>query len=270
MTDKAVPAPYHARVATRFSTTGILLIGVWVLIAALMLAALISSVSSSRLQMYAPRLFSGLLVTLYLCGISLAIGAVISLPVAAGLQSKRRLPHALAFAYSYFFRGTPLIAQVFLIYYGAGQFSSTLKAIGLWGFFRDATNCAIFSFSLNTAAYQAEILAGALRAVPLGQREAAKSLAISPSVTLRLVILPQALITALRPYGNEIILMVKASAIASIITVLDLMGETRYVFSKTYDLSLYLWAAVLYLIMVETLRRVWNRLELRLTRHLKR
>ena len=87
---------------------------------------------------------------------------------------------------------------------------------------------------------------------------------------MRKVILPQALITALRPYGNEVILMIKASAIASIITVLDLMGQTRYVFSKSYDLQIYIWAAVIYLITVEVLRRLWEMMERRLTRHLRR
>ena len=84
------------------------------------------------------------------------------------------------------------------------------------------------------------------------------------------VVLPQAAIVALRPLGNEIILMIKASAVASIVTVLDLMGETRLAFSRSYDLTIYLYAAVLYLILVETIRRVWNRLERRLTRHLRR
>lgn len=129
--------------------------------------------------------------------------------------------------------------------------------MGLWVFFRDAYFCAIFTFSLNTAAYQAEILAGAIRAVPSGQWQAADSLGLRPFTTMFKVILPQALITALRPYGNEVILMIKGSAIASIITVLDLMGQTRYAFSKTYDLQIYIWAAI-YLITVEVLRRLWG------------
>ena len=115
-----------------------------------------------------------------------------------------------------------------------------------------------------------EYLAGAIRAVPEGQREAAQTLGLHKFVTLWRIVLPQALITALRPYGNEVVLMIKASAIASIITVLDLMGETRYVFSQTYDISFYLWAAVFYLVLVEALRRLWNGLERRITRHLVR
>jgi polar amino acid transport system permease protein len=82
------------------------------------------------------------------------------------------------------------------------------------------------------------------------------------------VILPQALIIALRPLGNEIILMIKGSAVAAIVTVFDLMGATRLAYARSFDITVYLWAAVLYLIVVETLRRLWNRLELRMTRHM--
>ncbi|MCR4282138.1 MAG: ABC transporter permease subunit, partial [Bauldia sp.] len=210
----------------------------------------------------------GFATTLRLVGVSLFLGALLSVPVAAGRLAKNRAAGGLAYAYSYFFRGTPIIAQLFLIYYGAGQLAPQLKAIGLWWFFKDAFNCAALSFALNTAAYQAEILSGAIRNVSVGQREAAEALGLYRLVTLRKVILPQALISALRPYGNEAIILTKASAIASIVTVLDLMGQTRFVFSKTYDLSFYLWAAVFYLVFVEVLSRALNLIERRLTRHL--
>lgn len=99
------------------------------------------------------------------------MGAVLSLPVALGRMSKNRLWGWLAYAYVYFFRGTPLITQLFLIYYGLGSFRPQLETVGLWWFFRDAWNCALFTFTLNTAAYQAEILRGAIESVPRGQRE---------------------------------------------------------------------------------------------------
>jgi polar amino acid transport system permease protein len=131
----------------------------------------------------------------------------------------------------------------------------------MWVFFRDAWNCALFAFTLNTAAYQAEILRGAIESVPRGQWEGAAS-ARPPNVqTFWKIILPQALIVALRPYGNEIILMIKGSAIVAIVTVFDLMGETRRAYSRTYDFQAYIWAAVLYLMVVETLRRIWDKLE---------
>jgi polar amino acid transport system permease protein len=218
---------------------------------------------------YAPRLAEGVLVTAELVVFSVLLGAAIALPVALARRSGSRPLRWLAFAYGYFFRGTPLLAQIFLVYYGAGQFRAELEAIGLWIWFRDAFFCALFTFTLNTAAYQAEILRGAIQAVPRGQWEAAEALGLKRPATLLKVILPQAVITALRPLGNEIILMIKASAIASVITVFDLMGVTRLAFARSFDFEVYLWAAVIYLIIVETMRRGWDKLESRLTRHLR-
>ena len=219
---------------------------------------------------YAPRLLDGLLVTIELTAISVVIGMLLALPIAAARLSQNRLVTGAAFAYVYFFRGTPLLAQLFLIYYGAGQFVGPLKSLGLWWFFRDAFNCAVLSFALNTAAYEAEIFRGAIRSVPRGQWEAARALGLHRLAMLRKVILPQAAAVALRPMGNDVILLIKASAVASIVTVMDLMGETKLAFSRTFDLTFYLYAAVLYLILVETIRRVWNTIERRLTRHLRR
>ena len=216
----------------------------WAIVASAIAYALIESIDAERLDKYGGRILLGFATTLKLVGVSLFFGALLSIPIAAGRLARNRVASALAYAYSYFFRGTPIIAQLFLIYYGAGQFAPQLKAAGLWWFFKDAFLCAALSFSLNTAAYQAEILAGAIRNVALGQREAAAALGLHAYATVRKVILPQALISALRPYGNEAIILTKASAIASIVTVLDLMGQTRFVFSKTYDLSFYIWAAV--------------------------
>ena len=176
----------------------------------------------------------------------------------------------LSYAYVYFFRGTPLLTQLFLVYYGLGSFSAELREIGLWWFFRDAWNCALLTFTLNTAAYQAEILRGAIQSVSRGQHEGAAALGIPPRIAFFKIILPQAMIVALRPYGNEIILMIKGSAIVAIVTVFDLMGETRRAFSRTFDYQAYLWAALMYLVIVELLRNLWAWLEARLTRHLKR
>jgi polar amino acid transport system permease protein len=219
---------------------------------------------------YAPRLLDGLVVTIELVTISVVLGMLLALPIALARLSQNRILRGASFAYVYFFRGTPLLAQLFLIYYGAGQFVGPLKTIGLWWFFRDAFNCAVLAFALNTAAYEAEIFRGAIRSVARGQWEAGAALGLRKVVLWWKVILPQAAMVALRPIGNDIILLIKASAVASIVTVLDLMGETRLAFSRTYDLSFYLYAAVLYLVLVETMRRLWNLLEARLTRHLRR
>jgi polar amino acid transport system permease protein len=224
----------------------------------------------SLLERYGGKLLEGLLVTLEIVSVSIVLGALLAVPIAAARMSKNRVVSGFAFGYVYFFRGTPLLAQLFLIYYGAGQFRHAFEAVGLWWFFRDAFNCAVFAFALNTAAYQAEIFRGAIRSVPRGQWEAARALGLHRLPLLWKVVFPQAAVVALRPLGNEIILMIKASAVASIVTVLDLMGETRRAFSRSYDMMIYIYAAVLYLLLVEAIRRLWNRLEARLTRHLRR
>lgn len=224
----------------------------------------------SFLERYGAKYVEGFLVTLQIVGLSLLFGALLSIPIALARSSSWRIFSAPAYAYVYFFRGTPLLAQTFLIYYGFGSFRPELQSVGLWWFFRDAFYCVVFAFSLNTAAYQAEILRGAIQNIARGQWEGAAALGLTRPVTFFKVILPQALMVALRPYGNEIILMIKGSAIAAIITIYDIMGETRRAYSRTYDFQAYIWAAVIYLMIVETLRRVWDKIEARLTRHLKR
>lgn len=224
--------------------------------------------NADLMDRYGLRFLDGVWVTLKLVGISVFLGALLALPLAvARIEGGKFLARA-SFTYSYFFRGTPLLAQTFLIYYGAGQFREQLTDIGLWWFFRDAFNCALFTFTLNTAAYQSEILRGGIQSLPAGQMEAAQSLGLSRFLAYRKVILPQAIAVGLRPLGNELVLMIKSSAIASVITVYDLMGVTRLAFSRSYDMEVYLWAAVLYLLMVEIVRRVWDVLERRLNRHL--
>jgi polar amino acid transport system permease protein len=246
------------------------LVALWSILGFGLIWFLIQAWSPEIFDKYGPQYLSGLITTLGLIVTSITAGAIISVPVAFGRMSDNIILSRLAYGYVYCFRGTPLLAQTFLVYYGLGQFANELKSVGLWWFFRDAWNCAVFAFSLNTAAYQAEILRGAIESVPKGQWEGAAALGLSKFLTFRKIIMPQALIVALRPYGNEIILMIKGSAIVAIITVYDLMGETRRAYARTFDFQTYIWAAVIYLAMVETLRNVWDMIEKRLTRHLKR
>ncbi len=249
---------------------GMVLLGLWVALGLGLALYMFWAWNPDLVSRYGSNYLSGLGVTLMLVGISIVLGAILSVPIAYARMSRNPILSWLSYAYVYFFRGTPLLAQAFLVYYGLGSFRPQLEAIGLWGFFRDAWNCAIFAFSLNTAAYQAEILRGAIESVPKGQWEGAASLGLSKLQTLWKVILPQALIVALRPYGNEIILMIKGSAIVAIITVYDLMGETRRAYSRSFDFQTYLWAALIYLAMVETLRNAIEWIERGITRHLKR
>jgi len=221
-------------------------------------------------ERYGGRYLDGLWVTIQFVFISFIFGAALSVPIAFGRVSRNRISRTLSYGFVSFFRGTPFIAQIFLIYYGFASFRGAFETVGLWWFFRDAWFCAIFAMVLNTAAYQAEILRGAIQSVPSGQWEGANSLGLSGTVTFFKVILPQALMVALRPYANELILMVKTSAIIAIVTVFDLFGVTRRAYSQTYDFETYVWAAVIYLLIVETVRNLTVIVEKRLTRHLKR
>lgn len=264
------PPPVPPKPYTLARFVGSVSLGIWLALAVGIFLTIVNGWDPAKFAKYGPSFLSGLGVTLMLVACSVVLGAILSLPVALGRMSKNKVWSWLAYAYVYFFRGTPLIAQLFLIYYGLGSFRPELESVGLWWFFREAWNCALFTFTLNTAAYQAEILRGAIESVPRGQREGAAALGLPDRIAFYKIILPQAMIVALRPYGNEIILMIKGSAIVAIVTVFDLMGETRRAFSRTFDYQMYVWAAILYLIMVEVLRNVWAWLENRLTRHLKR
>ncbi|WP_054313020.1 ABC transporter permease [Mesorhizobium sp. 1M-11] len=262
--------PEPPRGWTKARITGHVLLALWALLGLGLAWFLASSWNPELIQKYAPGYLSGIVVTLKLVAISCVIGALLSIPIAYMRMSKNTVLSGIAYAYVYFFRGTPLLAQTFLIYYGLGSFRPQLEMVGLWSFFREAFNCAVFAFALNTAAYQAEILRGAIESVPKGQWEGAASLGLHKLQTLRRIILPQALIVALRPYGNEVILMIKGSAIVAIITVYDLMGITRLTYSRTFDFQAYIWAAIFYLIMVEVLRHAIEWIEQRITRHLRR
>ncbi len=167
------------------------------------------------------------------------------------------------FAYTYLFRGTPLLAQLFLIYYGSAEFKTTLEAVGLWWMLSDPFFCALFTFTLNTAAYQAEIFAGAIRNIPIEQIEAAQTLAMPPMLIARLIIAPLAGRIVLRPFGNELILMVKASALASVVTVYDLLATAKLAYQRTYDFQAYIAAAIIYIVIVEILRRILSAIDQR-------
>lgn len=219
---------------------------------------------------YWPRYLDGLITTIELVGMSFVVGFILSIGIALARLSKNPWLSRPARGYIYFFRGSPLLAQLFLFYYGIGSFREFWQSVDLWWFFGNAWYCCIAIFSLNTAAYQAEIFRGSLMSVPSGQHEACHALGLDKGVSFIRVILPQALILALRPLGNEFILMIKASAIASLITIFDVMGMTKLAYSRTYNFQVYLWAAILYLVIVEITRRIIGIIEHRLTRHMRR
>lgn len=220
------------------------------------------------LSEYGWRLWAGLLVTLQVVGLSCTMGFVLAYPICRARMSRNFVLANLSLAYVTFFRGTPLLCQLYLVYYGAGQIRGTLTDIGLWWFFKETFYCCIFAFTLNTAAYQAEIMRGAIASVAKGQLEAAAALGLSFWSIQRRVVFPQALLVAIRPLGNELIGIVKASALAAIVTLLDLMGQTRFVFARTFDFSVYLYCAMIYLAITETIRRVINAIERYASKHI--
>jgi polar amino acid transport system permease protein len=223
---------------------------------------------SEVLQNYGCRMAAGLGVTLQLVAISVSLGCVLGLTLALVRLHGPRWGRALVTGYTTFFRGTPLLCQLFFVYYGSGQLRPFLQDVGLWWFFREPYFCALFTFTINTAAYQCEVFRGAIQSVPHGQIEGARALGLKPLPLMLRVVLPQAMIVALRPLGNELVVMIKSSAVASLVTLFDLMGATKLAFSRSFDLSIYLYAALIYLMMVETIRRAWDAMEKRLTRHL--
>ncbi|MDP7343549.1 MAG: ABC transporter permease subunit, partial [Alphaproteobacteria bacterium] len=161
-----------------------------------------------------PALLDGMAMTVQLISLSLALGICLAIPLALGRVSRFAVLWMPVYAFIFVFRGTPLLVQIFIVYYGLAQSEAVRESI-FWPFFKEAYWCAIFTFTLNTSAYTAEILRGAIQAVPHGEIEAARALGMSRPTILRRITVPRAFRLALPAYGNEIILMLKGSALAS-------------------------------------------------------
>jgi len=172
--------------------------------------------------------------------------------------------------YVYVFRGSPLLVQLFLIYYGLAQFGFVRDSF-LWPFLRDAWWCALLAFTLNSAAYQTEILRGALEATPKGDREAAVALGMSPWLAARRILIPAALRRALPQMGNEAVFMLHGTAIASVITIQDILGVGRMINGRYYVVyEGLLSAAALYMALTGLVVLAVRALEKRYLRHLYR
>ncbi|WP_337268571.1 ABC transporter permease [Oryzifoliimicrobium ureilyticus] len=213
-----------------------------------------------------PTLLSGLPLTLQLSAASIVFGLVLALTLAlAQLQARWFVVWPIR-GFVAVFRGTPLLVQIFLIYYGLGQFRPSLRAIGLWWLFREPYWCAILALTLNTAAYGSEIFRGAIRNVPQGLAEAALSLGMSRLLTLRFVILPLAFRQALPSYSNEVILMIKGTSLASIITLMEVTGIAQGLISQSYRaIEVFIAAGGIYLTLNFTIVHLFTMLETKLT-----
>jgi len=231
----------------------------------LALAAFGSSTESAS----APALLlRGLSLTLLISLLSVLGGALVAAAVVVVRMLLVPGLWQLAAGYMIFFRGTPLIAQLYLIYYGAGEIHAGLEHYRLWWLVRDPLNCVLMAFILNTGAYQAHVVYGALRALPKEQTDAALALGLRYGPTLRKILLPQAMLFALRPLTNEATKMIKASAIASVVTVFDLLGVTKLLYNETFDFSYYYLAACVYLVVIGGVRLGLEKLEAYFMRHL--
>lgn len=206
------------------------------------------------IQKTVPVLMQGLSKTLLLSGLAILFGFNLGLGLALARLSECRIAAKFAKGYSTFFRGTPLLVQIFLFYYGFGQFDFVRHTPVLWWIFGDGTRCAILALSLNTAAYTSEILRGGLMSVPAGLIEAAKACGMGRFLQFRRIRFPLAIRQALPAYGNEVILVVKGTSLASTITVLEITGYAKRLMSQTYAIfEVFTLAGVLYLAISLTL-----------------
>ena len=210
-----------------------------------------------------PLYAAGAATTLQLLLLALAIGGALALPLAV----LRSLPAAWAWRpvwlYTYVIRGTPMLVQLFLIYYGLAQFEVVRESF-LWPLLSSATFCACLAFAINTSAYTAEIIAGSLKATPNGEIEAAKAMGMSRFKMYKRILLPSALRRALPQYSNEVIMMLQTTSLASIVTLIDITGAARTVNAQYYlPFEAYITAGVFYLCLTFILVRLFKLAERR-------
>ncbi|MEJ8674588.1 ABC transporter permease [Chromobacterium amazonense] len=197
----------------------------------------------------------GLIMTLQLLGLSLLLGLMLAIPLAVARTAKNRALSGAVWLFGYVFRGTPLLVQLFIIYYGLAQFD-WIRDSWAWQYLQNAYVCAILAFTLNTAAYTTEIIAGQIRNTHWGEIEAARSVGMSQWLMLRRIALPSALRRALPAYSNEVIMMLQSTAIAGLVTLADLTGVARRIYSESYmPFEPFFTAAVIYLAL--TFALVW-------------
>ena len=208
-----------------------------------------------------PKLLNAAVITLKLLSVSLIIGLFIGLFFAILRLNKNIFINRFAYGYSYVFRGTPLLVQIFIIYFGLGQIEY-LRSTVLWVILKEPYWCAIIAFALNTGAYTSEILRSAFQTIKPGIIEAGKSLGISNKVIFYKIQIPIAIRQSLPAYGNEIILMMKGTSLASTVTLMDLTGVAKYIISTTFKpIEVFIVAGGIYLFMTFIIHNVIKFLE---------
>ena len=208
-----------------------------------------------------PKLLNATLITLKLLSVSLIVGLFIGLFFAILRVSKNQIISKFAYSYSYVFRGTPLLVQIFIIYFGLGQIEY-LRSTVLWVILKEPYWCAIIAFSLNTGAYTSEILRSAFQTIKPGLIEAGQSLGISNKIIFYKIQIPIAIRQSLPAYGNEIILMMKGTSLASTVTLMDLTGVAKYIISTTFKpIEVFIVAGGIYLFITFVIHNVIKFLE---------
>ena len=208
-----------------------------------------------------PKLLNATIVTLKLLSLSLLFGLFIGLFFAILRLKKNIFLNKFAYGYSYIFRGTPLLVQIFIIYFGLGQIES-LRSSFLWVILKEPYWCAIIAFALNTGAYTSEILRSAFQTIKPGVIEAGKSLGIPSKIIFYKIQIPIAIRQSLPAYGNEIILMMKGTSLASTVTLMDLTGVAKYIISTTFKpIEVFVVAGGIYLFMTFVIHNVIKYLE---------
>ena len=221
------------------------------------------------LKLYA----SGIVTTLELLAISLALGLALSVPLAVVRASASRWLSWPIASFTFVIRGTPLLVQVYLIYYGVAQLDwvqARWDAIWPWVWFKQPLFCTLVAFGVNTTAYTIELIAGAIRETPHGEIEAAQSFGMGRATLMTRIVLPSALRRALPAYGNEVILMLHATSIASVVPgIIDITGAANSLYATSYlPFEAYIAAAVIYLALTFALVLVLRRIEARALAHL--
>ena len=208
-----------------------------------------------------PKLLGATVVTLKLLSASLFFGLFLGLFFAILRLNKNIFINKFAYGYSYIFRGTPLLVQIFIIYFGLGQIEY-LRTTLLWVILKEPYWCAIIAFTLNTGAYTSEILRSAFQTIKPGIIEAGKSLGISNKIIFYKIQIPIAIRQSLPAYGNEIILMMKGTSLASTVTLMDLTGVAKYIISTTFKpIEVFIVAGGIYLFMTFIIHNVIKYLE---------
>ena len=216
-----------------------------------------------------PLYLEGLVTTVELTGLCLILGLLLAIPLSTVQAVGPLWARGLVFAYSYVFRGTPLLVQTFLIYYGLGQFEAVQQS-AFWPLLKEAYWCALIAFTLNTGAYTTEIIRGSIVTMPRGEIEAARACGMDTLLMLRRIVLPSAFRRALPAYGNEVIFMLQGSSIASTITLVDLTGAARVINSRYYlPYEAFLTAGLLYMALSFLLFAGFRKLEQRWFAHLR-